>query len=345
MSGFPTDDAFLNALVTEASRAPSVHNTQGARWRLGSAGVELWARDASRLPVADASGHDERLSFGSAWEGLALAALRRGWRLGDPQFTETWGSAPPAGLSEERQIARASWEGPAKAAPLDQALLEQVWSRRCHRGAFRPPTAEQAESWRAAIKGAEFSCRILEGAELTWVNRLGDKASASLFLEDGYPAELRRWLRLKPTEDGYFEWGLNREALDLAPWEAAAAALAFQPRWMAGLKHTPMIAAFCAEAPKANTAWAALLQYAPEDEDPFFTGRRQYRFWLHLAGLGLATWPLSAVVDVSKTRAELSAKFLTPPGQRLLNVVRVGSPDKEKFPTSRMVARRLWEPL
>ena len=340
-SEFPSDAQFLDSLLTEASRAPSVHNVQNARWSFIEEEVQLWADNSARLPVADPTGHDDRLSLGCAWEGMALAGLRRGWRLSAPDFVENWGDPPSKSCAGTRLMARGRWI-PDRPNAAETHLLEWVWKRRCHRGNFRSPALDQARLWHEGLTRLSFRFQSLHGKDLKWLNSLGDSAAAELFRETGYPEELRHWLKLNPAEEGYHEWGLNREVLGLNAWEAKAVEIAFRPSVMQRIRVSPLISVLSAEAPKANSAWAVLLLYAPLDEDPFETGRRQYRFWLELAALGLCTWPLSAAVDVPSARKQLEAKFLTPPGQRLLNAVRVGSPDQEKGPTCRRTPRSLW---
>src|SRR5262245_20228923 len=77
----------LPELVDEARRAPSVHNIQPARWALlGPEVLALRADPRRRLPIADPTGHDVRVSLGAAWEGMALALSRRGFSAAPPNL-------------------------------------------------------------------------------------------------------------------------------------------------------------------------------------------------------------------------------------------------------------------
>ncbi|MDX3805186.1 MAG: nitroreductase family protein, partial [Bosea sp. (in: a-proteobacteria)] len=76
------DRAVLEELLAEARLAPSAHNTQPTRWRLLGDDALLLLEDVTRrLPVADPSGHDVRLSHGAAIEGMSLALGRRGLQI------------------------------------------------------------------------------------------------------------------------------------------------------------------------------------------------------------------------------------------------------------------------
>ncbi|MEO8685014.1 MAG: hypothetical protein ABI414_09270 [Devosia sp.] len=62
----------LPALAATANLAPSVHNTQPTRWKLGADGALWLIADTSRqLPIGDAAGRDLRVSLGAALEGTA----------------------------------------------------------------------------------------------------------------------------------------------------------------------------------------------------------------------------------------------------------------------------------
>ena len=72
----PLTDAGLTALVDEARHAPSVHNIQPARWALlGPEVLALRSDPGRRLPIADPTGHDVRVSLGAAALGAKHTPL------------------------------------------------------------------------------------------------------------------------------------------------------------------------------------------------------------------------------------------------------------------------------
>ena len=115
-------------LITAAARAPSVHNTQPWRFRVGPDVVELWT-DPRRKLRADPSGREMLISCGAALFGLRLAVRS----LGYVPVTELL--PDPARL---RLVARVRTGAAAPANGLERQMLDAVPHRHTHRGPFAP---------------------------------------------------------------------------------------------------------------------------------------------------------------------------------------------------------------
>ncbi|MEU4769097.1 NAD(P)H nitroreductase [Actinosynnema sp. NPDC023794] len=74
------DEETIAAAVALACRAPSVHNTQPWRWRLGDRSVHLYTDPSRQLPATDPRGADLLLSCGAALHHLRVALAALGWR-------------------------------------------------------------------------------------------------------------------------------------------------------------------------------------------------------------------------------------------------------------------------
>ncbi|NUT47484.1 MAG: NAD(P)H nitroreductase [Saccharothrix sp.] len=74
------DQETIRAAVALACRAPSVHNTQPWRWRVGDRSVHLYADPSRQLPATDPTGADLLLSCGAALHHLRVALGALGWR-------------------------------------------------------------------------------------------------------------------------------------------------------------------------------------------------------------------------------------------------------------------------
>src|SRR3954469_20608451 len=85
----------LREAVAAAVRAPSVHNTQPWRFRIGSDAVDIHADDARILPVLDPSGRQRRIICGAACEFLRVALRARGW---DAEPTLLSGTRPDSAV-------------------------------------------------------------------------------------------------------------------------------------------------------------------------------------------------------------------------------------------------------
>ncbi len=76
---FP-DRETMRAAMALATRAPSVHNTQPWRWRIGSHSVHLYAEESLHLVHTDPDGRDLLISCGAALHHAAVALYALGWQ-------------------------------------------------------------------------------------------------------------------------------------------------------------------------------------------------------------------------------------------------------------------------
>ena len=72
------DRRTVRSAVELAARAPSVHNSQPWRWRIGDRTVHLYADLRRWLPVTDADGRDLLLSLGAVLHHLRVALAASG---------------------------------------------------------------------------------------------------------------------------------------------------------------------------------------------------------------------------------------------------------------------------
>ena len=129
-------------LVSAAARAPSVHNTQPWRFRVGPDAVDLWT-DPRRKLRADPSGREMLISCGAALFGLRLAIRS----LGYLPVTELL--PDPAQL---RLMARVNIGEAAPANGLERQMLDAVPHRHTHRGPFYARPAAARAAGRAAAR-------------------------------------------------------------------------------------------------------------------------------------------------------------------------------------------------
>jgi nitroreductase len=80
MSAHFPDRETIHAVLSLASRAPSVHNTQPWRWRVGSDSLHLYADRELHLPNTDPDGRDLILSCGIALHHCVVALAALGWQ-------------------------------------------------------------------------------------------------------------------------------------------------------------------------------------------------------------------------------------------------------------------------
>lgn len=312
------DPSLLEELIAEVRLAPSVHNIQPTRWRLIGGDTLLLLEDvARRLPAADPSGHDVRLSHGAAIEGLSLALGRRGLRIAEvepvAEPTESGGLQPVARIAI------------AAGSELD-GLADLVTARTSWRGGFRPidQAGEAALYMFSAMAG---DVQLVRGAEsIDAIARLADEAGFHFLCDDAHRAELLRWMRLSRSDPAYERDGLSAEAMAMPGIVAFGTRLVLGPLFPL-LRRLGLAATLASERGKfANSAIA--LFHRPEGEDPLVTGRAFYRAWLTLTAQGLVACPVSVLADWPASNRSLAAQHGVPAGRRLVNVFRLGLADR-----------------
>lgn len=307
------DRDLFETLVAEASLAPSVHNIQPTRWRLLAGDTVLLLEDGERrLPAADPTGHDVRLSHGAALEGFSLACGRHGLRIPEVTLDER-----PDDIAGLRMIARLTL---APGGSADR-LASAVAGRQSWRGSFLPADAIMRDALgKLAIAPDIFV--IPPGPAVAEIAELGDRAGFHFLCEDEHRRELLAWMRLSHSHPCYDRDGLNAEAMAMGSLEAKGAGLMLGPLF-------PLLRSLGLAGPltreRAKTASGAIaLFHRPFGEDPLETGRAFYRAWLAMQAQGLAACPISVLADWPVSNAALVARHPLPAGHRLVNVFRLG---------------------
>ncbi|HEV7326981.1 MAG TPA: hypothetical protein VGN91_18125 [Bosea sp. (in: a-proteobacteria)] len=310
------DRALLEELLAEVRLAPSVHNIQPTRWRLIGDDVLLLLEDvARRLPAADPSGHDVRLSHGAAIEGLSLALGRRGLRIAEVEPV-----GEPGASGSLQPVARIVIAAGGQA----DGLADFVSARASWRGGFRP-FDQPGEAALSMFSAMADDVQLVRGAAaIEEIAQLADEAGFHFLCDDAHRAELLRWMRLSRSHPAYQRDGLNAEAMAMPGVVAFGTRLVLGPLFPA-LRRFGLAATLVSERGKfANSAVA--LFHRPEGEDPLATGRAFYRAWLMLTAQGLAACPVSVLADWPASNRQLVERHSVPAGRRLVNVFRLGLP-------------------
>ena len=280
------DRTTVRAAVALANRAPSVHNSQPWRWRVGRSSIHLFADPTRALPATDPEERDLLLSCGAALHHLrvALAAAGLGCRvhrLPDP--------ARPDHLAAVE---------PHRSAPSEDgvALAAAIERRRSDRRVFStwPVPAEfRAELCRAAEEqGARL--HLLEAeAERSAVARLVERAAVEQALAPGVAHETATWT------------GRSRSAADGVP--AAAAPLPDGPGVVASrhFSDAQLAQPELGRDETDGTLLAVLVTTTDTRMDRLRAGEALSAVLLTATRDGLATDPVSQPLEVPLTRAGL----------------------------------------
>ncbi|MEV5965968.1 hypothetical protein AB0L70_29645 [Kribbella sp. NPDC051952] len=146
--------AHVDALLTAAIAAPSMHNTQPWRFEVNGHVIDLFLDGSRTLPAEDPTGRAMRISAGAAIFNLRCAAASLGYG--------TWyGFAPYP--DEPNLLARIVLEPTSTPDETLGNLATQIPHRHTDR---RPSdTTPVSERMRVALMQAAYA----EGAELTWL--------------------------------------------------------------------------------------------------------------------------------------------------------------------------------
>ncbi|MEV6692782.1 nitroreductase [Micromonospora sp. NPDC051196] len=314
-------DAF-RALEPLCWRAPSAHNTQPWRLRYEPEAIRVGWTAAHTLPAGDPTGRDLRLSLGAFVETCLIVAADADLHL---QYVAD---------HEDQWV---GWLQPAEDRYPTPFRATDVWERRTDRGRFSAgpdPEALAAVDREARQAGGEV--RVVPQADrLSALLRTADR---HLYADPAVTAELRRWLRLDPTHPNYHTDGLTDRCLALSRPVAMGlgAALAAYPV-LRPLGLPRLLAAADDPLARGGTVLALVAPDRLDQAGQIEFGRVLMRCWLTLHTAGLATHPLSQLIDVAVTRTTLGTLLDVAP-DRLLHVTRVGRPTRPAPRSARRVA-------
>lgn len=176
-------------LLATASRAPSIHNTQPWRFRVGPHAIELYADPARKLR-RDRAGREMLMSCGAALFGLRLAVRELGF-------------LPAVALLPDQAqpdlIARVALGPRVPITGLERRMLEALPHRHTHRGPF------EAGALPAGLLAGLQHDAFAEGATLALIERsaaypklaaLVDEVTRTQALNPLARKEILRWSRV-----------------------------------------------------------------------------------------------------------------------------------------------------
>lgn len=293
------DTATVEAALSLAVRAPSVHNSQPWRWRIGERSVHLYADPARHLPQVDPERRDLMLSCGVALHHFTVALSALGWATQVHRFPN------PADLDH---LASVSILGPA-VVEQDIALAAAIPRRRTDRRWFSSwpvPTGDIALMAARAARCGVTLRRVEDEGELA---HLVAHAVRQHIADPAYLAELSLWSGRHGTPAGV-------PARNTPQAERHG-------RFAARVFANPVL-----EQPsgvEARDDAGVVLVLATETDNPLAllrAGEATSVVLLTATALGLASCPLTEPLEVTATRAEVRAKLLGGDGfpQMLLRV-------------------------
>lgn len=326
----------LSKIVAVANLAPSVHNTQPARWSRDGKGALLVAADLSRhLAAGDPTYRDMGVSCGAAAEGTLMALAEHG--VGVAAIEDLWPGNDRVSIPGHRLAARIVLKGDGVAS----ALGGSVRHRSTWRSLFKPSPVSAMRPLVSWAEAADDVALARSPADIEMLAGLGDEAAMPFLRDDEFRRELVSWMRFSQTDPRYGSDGMNLEAMQMSRLEGWGARIVLGTRLFGALDAAGIARILTGEKAKTLSSSAIALFHRPADELPVATGQAFYRMWLFATGLGFAAWPMAALAD-DEACAQLCARhFKIPDNRRLINVLRLGVASGPMPPKARLARTAL----
>ncbi|HTK64538.1 MAG TPA: NAD(P)H nitroreductase [Pseudonocardia sp.] len=316
-------DAAIHAALELAIRAPSLHNSQPWRWRVGEGAAHLYLDSERTLPAVDPQNRELIISCGAALHHLVVALSGSGWsarvtRLPDPLH--------PAYLARV-QVAE---QCPATDSDLAAAIPRRRTDRR--RFGTWPVPAELIGELTELAHVEGLTLRAINEPDLRWkLYRAMAEAAEQQAADPAHAAELADWS------------GRGTGALDGVPAAAVPA-----PARISGQPPMRPFAGAELEQPASHgePESSALLLLSTPLESPLQwlrAGEVTSAALLIATRDGLAASPLTQVLEVADTREYLRAHLAGAAGLHPQILLRIGWPAPGAEPLAATPRRPLAE--
>ncbi|RZQ65922.1 Acg family FMN-binding oxidoreductase [Amycolatopsis suaedae] len=192
--GLP-DDYTVRVALALAVRAPSVHNSQPWRWRVGARSIHLYVDPDLRLRETDPDGHDLMLSCGAALHHLRVAFAALGWSTTVRRLPN---AAEPGHLAS---VELHRHEPTHDEIALAAAIPRRRTDRRRY-SSWPVPRGRLAElTERVAAEGAALTAVVEPRARHDLIDAIGDAARVHA-ADAAYQVELVAWSGRHASTDG-----------------------------------------------------------------------------------------------------------------------------------------------
>jgi nitroreductase len=320
-----TDTEALAEAATIAGYAPSIHNSQPWRWRIGDDALDLYGEPARRLGITDPDGRLATLSCGAALHHARAALAAQGWRTDVMRLPD---AAEPGHLAHLTLADR---------IPVSADSIRVVQTIRLRHTDRRPVTGTplgdgQLLAVTSAVEAEGGRLHVLRRDAVIELAAAVSYAQRTEAAEEAWQAELAYWTGgARPSGAG-----VPDSAIPDQPTQTTVAGRDF------GHAGTLPVSA------EHDQAATFAILYGEQDTamDWLRAGEALSAAWLTATELGISVLPLSATVEVAATRIVLR-RLLAGLGEPYL-VLRlgladpdhVGAPHTPRLPAEQIIEHR-----
>jgi nitroreductase len=179
---FP-DRETLRSALSLAIRAPSVHNSQPWRWRVGPHSLHLDADLDRHLPNTDPDRRDLMLSCGAALNHCVTALAALGWQSKVHRFPNPADPQHLASIELQRRTP----------AELDVALAAAIPRRRTDRRYFSSWSVPPGDIALMGSRAARAGVKLLRVEDVTGLKEVVTQAARKHAGDSDYLSELAAW--------------------------------------------------------------------------------------------------------------------------------------------------------
>lgn len=179
---FPDADT-LRTVLTLATRAPSIHNTQPWRWRVGDTSLELFCQPDMQLHSTDPDGRDLLVSCGVALHHCVVALASMGWQAKVSRFPNP---------DDPRHLATIE-VAPQTPDQTDITLAAAIPRRRTDRRAYCSWPVARGDIALMAARAARCGVMLRQVGALDRMKAIIAQAAWSHMSDDDYVRELTTW--------------------------------------------------------------------------------------------------------------------------------------------------------
>lgn len=179
---FPDADT-LRTVLTLATRAPSIHNTQPWRWRVNTNSLDLYCEPEMQLHRTDPDGRDLIISCGVALHHCVVALASLGWQAKVSRFPDPDNSRHLASIEVT----------PLVPDHADIALAAAIPRRRTDRRAYNSWPVAGGDIAQMAARAARSGVMLRQVDALDKMRAIVAQSVLNHASDDAYMRELTAW--------------------------------------------------------------------------------------------------------------------------------------------------------